>query len=184
MAQSGAKGHVLGLGRVSRTIERWIEGKACATPNHRRPPCSHPSQYTHPSTPPTMRRTAAGRAVSPTNTSYSGISNYRTESYRPIKDATPLDPRLIARTHFEELSRYLASYLAKGLFILSHPEFPSLRLLSQNLQTRARLRDRSSPDSPDSSSRNSPRTFMMNSSVGRTTQILMKVRLAFVYAFI
>ncbi|THH05207.1 hypothetical protein EW146_g9967, partial [Bondarzewia mesenterica] len=59
-----------------------------------------------------MKRSMAGRA-SPTNTTYSGISNYRTESYRPIKDPAPLDPRLIARTHFEELSRYLASYLAK-----------------------------------------------------------------------
>lgn len=125
MAQSGAKGHVHGPGRVSRAIERCLNRKACATPNRRRP---RPSQYTLPSTPPTMRRTAAGRAVSPTNTSYSGISNYRTESYRPIKDATPLDPRLIARTHFEELSRYLASYLAKGLFILFHLSFLSLRL--------------------------------------------------------
>ncbi|KAA1470711.1 hypothetical protein DENSPDRAFT_836571 [Dentipellis sp. KUC8613] len=56
------------------------------------------------------------RAPSPTNTTYSGISNYRTDSYRPIRDKNavpPLDPRLIARTHFEELSRYLASYLAK-----------------------------------------------------------------------
>lgn len=59
------------------------------------------------------RSLTSGRSASPTNTTYSGISNYRTESYRPIKDAAPLDPRLIARTHFEELNRYLASYLAK-----------------------------------------------------------------------
>ncbi|KAI0060487.1 hypothetical protein BV25DRAFT_1827659 [Artomyces pyxidatus] len=64
------------------------------------------------------RSMTGGRAPSPTNTTYSGISNYRTDSYRPLKDraaiASPaLDPRLVARTHYEELSRYLASYLAK-----------------------------------------------------------------------
>lgn len=57
------------------------------------------------------------RAPSPTNTTYSGISNYKTESYRPL-GAGPTanvatDARSIARTHFEELHRYLASYLAK-----------------------------------------------------------------------
>ncbi|KAL4249268.1 hypothetical protein ABKN59_007261 [Abortiporus biennis] len=56
------------------------------------------------------------RASSPTNTTYSGISNYKSESYRPINNPPefpPQDPRVVARTHFEELSRYLASYLAK-----------------------------------------------------------------------
>ena len=76
------------------------------------------------------RSLTSGRSASPTNTTYSGISNYRTESYRPIKDAAPLDPRLIARTHFEELNRYLASYLAKGI---------SLSLLFIALDVRARL---------------------------------------------
>ncbi|KAH7921276.1 hypothetical protein BV22DRAFT_1038847 [Leucogyrophana mollusca] len=68
-----------------------------------------------------MRRTqSTNRAPSPTPTTFSGISNYRTESYRPIKEkgnvpAMPsLDPRVIARTHFDELSRYLAAYLAKS----------------------------------------------------------------------
>ncbi|KAH7907886.1 hypothetical protein BJ138DRAFT_1116316 [Hygrophoropsis aurantiaca] len=68
-----------------------------------------------------MRRTqSTNRAPSPTPTTFSGISNYRTESYRPIKDkgnvpAMPsLDPRVIARTHFDELSRYLAAYLARS----------------------------------------------------------------------
>lgn len=57
------------------------------------------------------------RAPSPTNTTYSGISNYRSESYRPLRENTPsfpgVDPRAVARTHFDELHRYLASYLAK-----------------------------------------------------------------------
>ncbi|KAI0042955.1 hypothetical protein FA95DRAFT_1524753 [Auriscalpium vulgare] len=66
-----------------------------------------------------MKRTPTGaRSISPTNTTYSGISNYRTDSYRPLKDrnapASPaVDPRIIARTHYDELSKYLASYLAK-----------------------------------------------------------------------
>ncbi|KAH9889560.1 hypothetical protein C8Q73DRAFT_766336 [Cubamyces lactineus] len=64
-----------------------------------------------------MRRTGSTRASSPTNTTYSGISNYRTESYRPLPNnstnQSSSDPRAIARIHFEELSKYLASYLAK-----------------------------------------------------------------------
>ncbi|CCM03578.1 uncharacterized protein FIBRA_05714 [Fibroporia radiculosa] len=65
-----------------------------------------------------MKRSGSSRVPSPTNTTYSGISNYRTESYRPIRDAlpspfTPTDPYAIARTHFDELSDYLADYLAK-----------------------------------------------------------------------
>ena len=69
-----------------------------------------------------MRRSSTAqrsiRAPSPTNTTYSGISNYKTESYRPLgTNPMPMpgsDAKSIARTHFEELHRYLASYLAKG----------------------------------------------------------------------
>ena len=70
-----------------------------------------------------MRRAGSTRATSPTNTTYSGISNYRTDSYKPLgrnpssKDYSNLDPRVVARTHFEELSQYLAAYLAKGVFL-------------------------------------------------------------------
>ncbi|KAH9910663.1 uncharacterized protein BXZ73DRAFT_108666 [Epithele typhae] len=65
-----------------------------------------------------MRRAGSTRAASPTNTTYSGISNYRTDSYRPLLDtrsgqAANVDPRAVARVHFAELSQYLASYLAK-----------------------------------------------------------------------
>ncbi|KAI0665719.1 hypothetical protein C8Q78DRAFT_1063711 [Trametes maxima] len=64
-----------------------------------------------------MRRAGSTRAASPTNTTYSGISNYRTESYRPLPKASAQssvqDPRIVARIHFDELSTYLASYLAK-----------------------------------------------------------------------
>ncbi|TBU23837.1 hypothetical protein BD311DRAFT_48239 [Dichomitus squalens] len=67
-----------------------------------------------------MRRAGSTRATSPTNTTYSGISNYRTDSYKPLmrdapnKEYTTPDPRAVARIHFEELSQYLAAYLAKG----------------------------------------------------------------------
>ncbi|KAG6920029.1 hypothetical protein DXG01_010097 [Tephrocybe rancida] len=65
-----------------------------------------------------MKRQPA-RAPSPTPTAFSGISNYRTESYRPIRDknvpAVPqLDFRTVSKTHFDELSRYLAAYLARA----------------------------------------------------------------------
>ncbi|KAF5388773.1 hypothetical protein D9757_005617 [Collybiopsis confluens] len=65
-----------------------------------------------------MKRTQS-RAPSPTPTAFSGISNYRTESYRPIstKNAPPLpqiDYRSISKVHFDELSQYLAAYLARA----------------------------------------------------------------------
>ncbi|KIK80426.1 hypothetical protein PAXRUDRAFT_833539 [Paxillus rubicundulus Ve08.2h10] len=67
-----------------------------------------------------MKRHQSSRASSPTPTTFSGISNYRTESYRPIKDqghvpALPSpDPRVIARTHYTELQQYLVAYLSKA----------------------------------------------------------------------
>ncbi|KAI6115974.1 hypothetical protein F5141DRAFT_1100060 [Pisolithus sp. B1] len=66
------------------------------------------------------RNQSSARASSPTPTALSGISNYRTDSYRPIRDQTnvpavpPPDPKAIARTHYVELSHYLAAYLAKA----------------------------------------------------------------------
>ncbi|KDQ11966.1 hypothetical protein BOTBODRAFT_113544 [Botryobasidium botryosum FD-172 SS1] len=70
------------------------------------------------------------RPPSPTNTTYSGISNYRSESYRPLRDRQPstsaqsssreqipaipsVDPRTIARSHHDELRTFLASHLLK-----------------------------------------------------------------------
>ncbi|KAH9973695.1 hypothetical protein BGW80DRAFT_219069 [Lactifluus volemus] len=63
------------------------------------------------------RPTTSTRAPSPTNTTFLGISNYRTESYKPLTDTSstsspPLEPHLTARIIYEELSAYLASYLA------------------------------------------------------------------------
>ncbi|OAX41205.1 hypothetical protein K503DRAFT_685940 [Rhizopogon vinicolor AM-OR11-026] len=66
-----------------------------------------------------MNRSRSSRTTSPTPTTFSGISNYRTESYRPIRDkgsvpALPSVPKATARTHFDELASFLVSYLAKG----------------------------------------------------------------------
>ncbi|KAI0338375.1 hypothetical protein BDW22DRAFT_709598 [Trametopsis cervina] len=63
------------------------------------------------------RKVPSVRAPSPTGTTYSGISNYKSDAYRPLGHS-PMpsmgsDSRSIARTHFDELHRYLASYLAK-----------------------------------------------------------------------
>ncbi|KAF7976222.1 hypothetical protein HWV62_7240 [Athelia sp. TMB] len=71
------------------------------------------------------RNPSAPRAPSPTPTAFSGISAYKNDSYRPIKgsggmssNAAPavptLDARIVARTHYDELSRYLSAYLAKA----------------------------------------------------------------------
>jgi hypothetical protein len=59
------------------------------------------------------------RAPSPTLTSFSGISSYRTDTYKPLRDKSsvsspPLDSYQVARTHYDELCKYLSSYLAKG----------------------------------------------------------------------
>ena len=60
------------------------------------------------------------RGPSPTPTAFSGISNYRTDSYRPLRDlkgapAVPtIDYRQVSKIHYAELGKYLASYLAKG----------------------------------------------------------------------
>ncbi|KAF8483316.1 hypothetical protein DFH94DRAFT_851273 [Russula ochroleuca] len=58
------------------------------------------------------------RAPSPTLTSFSGISSYRTDTYKPLRDKSsastpPIDSYQVARTYFDELSKYLSSYLAK-----------------------------------------------------------------------
>ena len=56
------------------------------------------------------------RAPSPSSTTYSGISNYRTESYQPKQRAPsiPIDPKAIARIHYDEMTAYLDNHLAKG----------------------------------------------------------------------
>ncbi|XP_006460875.1 hypothetical protein AGABI2DRAFT_221147 [Agaricus bisporus var. bisporus H97] len=56
------------------------------------------------------------RAPSPTPTTFSGISTYRSDSYRARKDAPalPIDYRSVSRVHWDELNRYLADYLAKA----------------------------------------------------------------------
>nr|GAT57893.1 predicted protein [Mycena chlorophos] len=63
-----------------------------------------------------MKPAGRSRAPSPTGTAFSGISNYRTDSYR-AKNAPPLPPidyRAVSEVHFNELDRYLAAYLAKA----------------------------------------------------------------------
>lgn len=74
-----------------------------------------------------MKQTSRG--PSPTPTAFSGISNYRTDSYRPLRDlksapAVPtIDYRQVSKIHYAELGKYLASYLAKGA---NRPFFPNL----------------------------------------------------------
>lgn len=94
-----------------------------------------------------MKRGQPPRAPSPTPTAFSGISNYRTDSYRPIRDknvpAVPaIDYRLISRTHFDELSRYLASYLARGMLVfiqgISFAQLTAPHLAPPNSRSTAR----------------------------------------------
>ena len=69
-----------------------------------------------------MKRVMSGRVPSPTNTTYSGISNYRTDQYRPLRDKSrtpsiPIDPKGIAKIHYDEMAAYLENHLAKGLSV-------------------------------------------------------------------
>ncbi|RXW21310.1 hypothetical protein EST38_g4543 [Candolleomyces aberdarensis] len=60
------------------------------------------------------------RAPSPTPTAFSGISTYQNNSYRTSTRDKPsvavpnIDYRLVSKTHFEELGKYLAAYLARS----------------------------------------------------------------------
>lgn len=78
----------------------------------------------------TMKRTASTRTPpSPTTTTYSGISSYQNSTFQPKSPPNqsanypPLDSLVIAKAHFDELYKYLASYLAKGvcLGLVSRP---------------------------------------------------------------
>lgn len=57
------------------------------------------------------------KAPSPTNTSYSGISNYQSSNYRRAEPMPQLpdlqDGRQVARQHYEELQLFLGSHLAR-----------------------------------------------------------------------
>ncbi|KAG8829878.1 component of the polarisome [Serendipita sp. 399] len=60
------------------------------------------------------------RPVSPTNTQFSGISKYQTDSYRPIREREPapqsqqqLDSKQIAKTHYDELQVFLSAHVSK-----------------------------------------------------------------------
>ena len=59
------------------------------------------------------------RTPSPTNPTLSGTSSHRIEPYKSHRDKSSISPspqesHQVARTYFDELSKYLASYLAKG----------------------------------------------------------------------
>ncbi|KLO10315.1 hypothetical protein SCHPADRAFT_906964 [Schizopora paradoxa] len=63
------------------------------------------------------RNPSLARAPSPTNTTFSGISNYRAEPFKQLqKPRAPVlslaESRAIARLHFEEISSYLDGHLA------------------------------------------------------------------------
>lgn len=70
-----------------------------------------------------MKRTTSTSRTppSPTTTTYSGISGYQNSTFQPRSPPNqsanypPLDSVVIAKAHFDELYKYLASYLAKGV---------------------------------------------------------------------
>lgn len=70
-----------------------------------------------------MKRTTSTSRTppSPTTTTYSGISGYQNGTFQPRSPPNqsanypPLDSAVIAKAHFDELHKYLASYLAKGV---------------------------------------------------------------------
>jgi hypothetical protein len=98
-----------------------------------------------------MKRSQPQRVPSPTPTAFSGISNNRTDSYRPLRVANnapavpTIDCRLVSKTRFTELSANLVSYLARGSFLFCFvPLSFSLLCRRQHHQTHARPLARSS----------------------------------------
>ena len=130
------------LGRVTGVAWAVVDGSSCP---HRPYALLVVSSFTFP----IMRSGLAQRAPSPTNTAFSGISSYRTDSYKPFRDKSsisspPVDSYQVARAHYDELSKYLASYLAKGAYLLSlHPVAHHPSSL-QNLQIPAQQHGRNS----------------------------------------
>lgn len=67
-----------------------------------------------------MKRVPSARAPSPTNTMFSGISNYRSDQYKPLREKSrtpsgPIDPKAVAKIHYDEMANYLENHLAKGM---------------------------------------------------------------------
>jgi hypothetical protein len=97
------------------------------------------------------------RAPSPSNTTYSGISSYRSEAYRPIGKPPalpPIDTRKVAKTHFDEIQAYLGEH-GKGIsnivrIVPSITNYP----LPQSLKTLEPVQERNWPDLQNSNSRN------------------------------
>lgn len=70
-----------------------------------------------------MKRIPSARAPSPANTMYSGISNYRTDQYKPLGErsrgstsSTLVDPKVTAKVHYDEMASHLENHLARGAF--------------------------------------------------------------------
>jgi protein SPA2 len=124
-----------------------------------------------------MKPSPRSRAPSPTPTAFSGISNYRTDSYRPIRDknAPPsvpsIDYRQVSKVHFAELNRALQAYLAK---CMRSVDISSYVHICQLLLTLGPLRGRSSPVSRYNSFMNCQPTSMTSLYGERRTR---KVRL-------
>lgn len=91
-----------------------------------------------------MKRTTSTSRTppSPTTTTFSGISGYQASSFQakspPNQSVNypPLDSAVIAKAHFDELYKYLASYLAKGarFEFVSSPSFEAYPSSSRHLK--------------------------------------------------
>src|ERR1700761_2262036 len=96
-----------------------------------------------------MLRSPPQRPVSPANTTFSGISSYRSDSYR-TRDASngksgapmvpAIDSKVVAKIHFEELTTFLASHISQGSLIslVSLPYLPNLATENQGARSNAR----------------------------------------------
>ena len=63
-------------------------------------------------------RSASVRAPSPTFTTISGISNYRSDSYRGQRNEPPISAQELkatANSHYTELTGFLATHISKGV---------------------------------------------------------------------
>lgn len=125
------------------------------------------------------------RAPSPTNSAYSGLSRFQSQSRRPMPSiptpdsSTSLDTRKVAKLHFDEIQVFLNGDLLKGsFFVLSYPISP-LKFYIFSLQKPRALEPvhaRSLLDSLNSNSQSYPLMSTMNSYGESLTRLEMKVQ--------
>lgn len=123
------------------------------------------------------------RAPSPTNSAYSALSRFQSQSRRPMPSiptpdsSTSVDTRKVAKLHFDEIQVFLNGDLLKGPSFSLYPTPPlKFHIFSfQKHRAQEPVHARSLPDSPNSNSQSYQLTSTMSSYGESLTKLEMKV---------